>query len=598
MVKIAFWDNSLCERGTTISLYDYAYYNKHLLLNESIILYNLNRIDNNNEVIEKFKKEFEVIGLNDFSDVDNILKYNNCDILYIIKAGNNEGHLSKVIKNVVHCVFNCNEPHGSVYAAISPYVKGYKKKVPVVPHMINLPNHDRNMREELNIPKDAIVYGRHGGYEQFDINYVHKIVYDVAKNHENIYFLFVNTKVFCKSLPNIIHIDKIIDLDKKVEFINTCDAMLWARNDGETFGLSIAEFSSKNKPVIATPNLKLNPKVDKAHMHFLGNKGIWYNETNLYNILTTFITSNNINDIRSKDWNAFKDYSPEKVIKIFEKVFINSPGYMDTTIVKFMDKFNIEIFKNDSLAEMSILKNIEWEPHITKFVKYYNKLYNIQNIIDIGSNFGYHTLLFSKEVKEKVFSFEPQKQNFKILQRNINRNNIKNVVLYNYACGDINCDVKMPIIQNTKNQMINMGDFTPNIINGNSYTITKSIILDEMDFPQIDLIKIDVQGWEKKVLNGAINLLKKYKPTLIVEFEVFQLVKTNTSCEELFDFIRNNNYYIFYLDYEYPSDHICVHNDNIDKFRNDFKEFIFSHTTYNDVNSNIKYGINEKIMFT
>jgi hypothetical protein len=322
MVKIAFWDNCLCERGTTIAIYDYAYYNEKILGNESIIMYNLSRNENNENVIEKFSKEFNVIGVYNFNDVDRILLDQKCDILYIIKAGNNEGQISKVIKTCVHCVFNCNEPHGNVYAAISPFIKGYKQNIPVVPHMINLSNHDRNMREELNIPKNAIVYGRHGGYEQFDIAYVHKIVYEVAIKNDNIYFLFVNTKKFCKDLKNIIHLDKIIDLDKKVEFINTCDAMLWARNDGETFGLSIAEFSSKNKPVIATPNIKINPKIDLAHFHFLKDKGIWYNESNLYNILTKFITEENINEIKSKDWNAFKDYTPEKVIRIFEKVFI------------------------------------------------------------------------------------------------------------------------------------------------------------------------------------------------------------------------------------------------------------------------------------
>jgi len=114
-----------------------------------------------------------------------------------------------------------------------------------VPHMISLPEHNRNMREELKIPENSIVYGRHGGYEQFDISYVHPIVYKVAKNNPNIYFLFVNTQPFCDSLPNIIHLDKIVDLDKKVEFINTCDAMLWARTDGETFGIAIGEFSFK-----------------------------------------------------------------------------------------------------------------------------------------------------------------------------------------------------------------------------------------------------------------------------------------------------------------------------------------------------------------
>lgn len=98
--------------------------------------------------------------------------------------------------------------------------------------------------------------------------------------------------------------------------------MLWARNEGETFGLAIAEFSTKNKPVISTPNFKLNPNADKAHVNLLGEKGIWYNENNLYKILTTFITKDNRCEIQKKDWNAFKEYTPEKVMKIFKEVFI------------------------------------------------------------------------------------------------------------------------------------------------------------------------------------------------------------------------------------------------------------------------------------
>ena len=42
----------------------------------------------------------------------------------------------------------------------------------------------------------------------------------------------------------------IIDLNKKVEFISSCDAMIHARQMGETFGAAVSEFSIKNKPVI------------------------------------------------------------------------------------------------------------------------------------------------------------------------------------------------------------------------------------------------------------------------------------------------------------------------------------------------------------
>ena len=92
---------------------------------------------------------------------------------------------------------------------------------------------------------------------------------------------------------------------------------------GESFGLSIAEFSTKNKPIISTSNIKLNPNVDTAHIYFLKEKGIWYNENNLSSILTTFLTKENRDEIAKNDWNAFKDYTPEKVIKQFKKVFID-----------------------------------------------------------------------------------------------------------------------------------------------------------------------------------------------------------------------------------------------------------------------------------
>lgn len=323
MVRIVFWDNCLNERGTTLAIYDYAYYNKKILGNESIVMYNTTRPDNLEDVIDKFKKEFQVIGVNNFKLVDPILLKIKCNIFYIIKCGENEGQISKVCKTVVHCVFNCNEPHGNVYGAISPYIKNYNKRIPFVPHMVNLPDHNKNMREELNIPQDAVVYGRYGGYDAFDIPYVHKIVYNVARTNPELYFIFMNTQQFCNPLPNIVYIEKTIDLNRKVEFINTCDAMLHARHIGESFGLSIAEFSTKNKPIITTPNFKRNPNVDLAHIYFLKEKGILYNEDNLYSILTTFLTKENRDEISKKDWNAFKDYTPEKVIKQFKKVFID-----------------------------------------------------------------------------------------------------------------------------------------------------------------------------------------------------------------------------------------------------------------------------------
>lgn len=127
-------------------------------------------------------------------------------------------------------------------------------------------------------------------------------------------FVFLNTKPFCENLKNIIHIPIIIDLSEKVEFINTCDAMIWGRSDRETFGIAIGEFSTKNKPVLCC-----NVGYD-GHYNLLQNKALWYHENNLKDMLINF----NKELIQKNDWNAYKDYTPEKVMKIFKNIFIDS----------------------------------------------------------------------------------------------------------------------------------------------------------------------------------------------------------------------------------------------------------------------------------
>ncbi len=318
-MNIAFWDNQLCERGTTTSLFDYAYHNEAILGNKSYIFYKNNSSGNIESVIQKFKKRFIVHGINNFEEVDDFLVKYNITHIYNIKYGvkpdsNNLG-LSKVAKNCIHCVFTCSEPHGDVYSSISPWVKCNDNKYPVVPHMINLPNHDRNMREKLNIPKNAKVFGGYGGKDNFSIPFVQWAVHNVAANNPNIYFLFANFTKFCPSFHNIIHLPMITDLDEKVEFINTCDANLWARHDGETFGIAIGEFSSLNKPIITA---KIG--IDQAHVQILKDKAFWYtNQEDLTEILLNF----NPEVESKKDWNAYKEYTPEIVMNIFKKTYLD-----------------------------------------------------------------------------------------------------------------------------------------------------------------------------------------------------------------------------------------------------------------------------------
>ena len=261
--------------------------------------------------------------------------------------------------------------------------------------------------------------------------------------------------------------------------------------------------------------------------------------------------------------------------------------------------FQFSYLSNDLLAIHTIEQNKKWEEHISKFLKKYVEKYDVKTILDIGANFGYHTLFFSREIPEgMVYSFEPQIQNYKLLELNVNNNKIKNVKIFNKACGNKNEKILMPLIdlKNLTNN-INMGDFTPNTTLPfcDRYINVDSVSVDELNIGKVDFVKIDVQGWEIKVLEGMINTIEKYRPVLIIEFENHQMKKVEKTCQDLYNFLKDIGYCIFFLDAEYPSDHVCVHYDNLEKFYENFGENICNHTENNYINDNFAMGVIEKI---
>jgi hypothetical protein len=122
--------------------------------------------------------------------------------------------------------------------------------------------------------------------------------------------------MFCPSLRNIIHLNTITDLHEKRKFINTCDAMIWARSDGETFGLSIGEFSTCNKPIIAYKHENIS---SNFHIKTLKNNALWFKTADEFvQILTSF----NREKVKENDWNMYTDYTPEKVMDIFNRLIL------------------------------------------------------------------------------------------------------------------------------------------------------------------------------------------------------------------------------------------------------------------------------------
>lgn len=314
-MKIAFHSNQLSIRGTETAMFDYAELNEELLGNSSIIITPRDSALHDEHAAEKFASRFSVYGYSNLDDLELTLRNNHVDLLYCIKSGQNDGIISKKIKTVVHSVFGFCEPHGDVYAYVSQWLanSASQGRFAFVPHVVRDIPACGNLRAELGIPEDAIVFGRHGGPDTFDLRFVHTIIEALVKRRSDLYFLFLHTNKFCEEHPQIIHLPATCKTADKSKFIATCDAMIHARDSGETFGLAVAEFSVMNKPIIT-----FDGSHERAHIEILGNKALFYNDIeSLTKILWTFEPQ------PDQDWRVYrKQFPAEVVMKKFHDVFI------------------------------------------------------------------------------------------------------------------------------------------------------------------------------------------------------------------------------------------------------------------------------------
>jgi len=305
-MRIGFLNNQIDARGTGNAMFHYAHYNETILGNTSKI-YTFQEKEHSKSAVEIYKERFkEIYFVNE--GIEDI------DVLYHIKSGYKDGFQAPVgISYVVHAVFD-NEPHGDRYATISEW-SGQRYNLPFVPHIVELPEYYENIRKDAGIPANAIVYGRLGAPDTFDISFVWEAINEVLRRTKDIWFLFMGTnkpEVTLVDPKRVIFVDPSLNPWLKKAFINSCDAMLHARGRGETFGIAVGEFAVSGKPVIT-----YDLSGERAHIHELGNKGIYYDsEEKLVDILL-------YNSTWKVNGTGYEKCTPEIVMRKFKEVFLD-----------------------------------------------------------------------------------------------------------------------------------------------------------------------------------------------------------------------------------------------------------------------------------
>jgi len=177
------------------------------------------------------------------------------------------------------------------------------------------------------------------------------------------------------------------------------------------------------------------------------------------------------------------------------------------------------IFKYDFISNI-IKQNKIWEHNLHYvFERYINKN---SVVLEGGCHIGTHSIKLSMLAKQ-VHCFEPLRESNTLLRKNIHRNNCNNIVVYNEALSDIEgtSNFAWMLISNVGAAGLNdnpMGIHNTGILTNEAemYEV-KTITIDSLNLDKLDFIKLDVEGYETKVIEGAINTIKKCRPIITLE---------------------------------------------------------------------------------
>lgn len=128
--------------------------------------------------------------------------------------------------------------------------------------------------------------------------------------------------------------------------------------------------------------------------------------------------------------------------------------------------------------------------------------------VDIGAHYGVMSYNLSKLFKE-IHAFEVDLDIFYCLKENVKRFNLSTVTAYPYGLGDKTSKVGLHKKQGKT--------FSTHVDLSSNDCVSEIRTLDSFDIKNVDLIKIDVEGFEPAVIQGAINTIEKYKPVILYE---------------------------------------------------------------------------------
>lgn len=239
-----------------------------------------------------------------------------------------------------------------------------------------------------------------------------------------------------------------------------------------------------------------------------------------------------------------KKLGKSRLLRPLRNFFFRSNGtYRETkTLVNHSyNNYNVQFifFASIQVATKARIKGMEnslLRNSIQLLKKYKPKLEDNYHVFDIGTNFGYLSLVWANSVcaHGKVYSFEPHPYLFKSFLKSISANSIENLFsAENMALGREKKTIQINFASTTSNVLDFENWHQQNLKKLPVEMTTLDLYSKSKNINQCDLIKIDVDGIEIDILEGSKEMIQKFRPIIIVE--------TNLD-HRIVSFFKKNNY--------------------------------------------------------
>jgi FkbM family methyltransferase len=160
-------------------------------------------------------------------------------------------------------------------------------------------------------------------------------------------------------------------------------------------------------------------------------------------------------------------------------------------------------------------------------------------LVDVGANIGLYTLLMRANSKLPIIAFEPQPFLCDLIRRGVEHNRLAEVEVRNVGCGAERGEA--PFYTGTNGSVAleanaPAGTAPANLINVPIRTLDEELA----GISEIALLKIDCEGFEFNILQGARKLIARHKPHLFIEIHPAELEKFGHSARMVVEFLRPN----------------------------------------------------------